>query len=127
MNRQDVTRVLPLLEAFAKGKKIQFKTNLLNWEDTDTIASILLFPYPERYRIKPESKTVPLTIEDLYEHFKKGTIFKSSAIGTDLKCIITALTSNNIYTGHGFNYIDIEFRKLFCFEDGSPLTKIVEE
>jgi hypothetical protein len=45
--------MLPVIEAFANGKTIQWLNEGGNWED---MSSIITFTYdPDRYRIKPEA------------------------------------------------------------------------
>lgn len=56
MNRTDAKALLPIITAFANGKKIQFKANGSGvWEDSENPA----FLYgAASYRIKPEIKQV---------------------------------------------------------------------
>ena len=56
MNRQEAKELLPIIQAFAEGKIIQFKNAFGNWIDCDGA----LFNYPPKdYRIKPEPKYRP--------------------------------------------------------------------
>lgn len=52
MNREEAKKLLPIIQAFAEGKTVQYKNYEGKWEDT---------PDPEwysgdKYRIKPEPK-----------------------------------------------------------------------
>jgi len=52
MNKQTAQQYLPLIQAFAEGKTLQYKPKLENkWYDATDLSFALA---PERYRIKPE-------------------------------------------------------------------------
>ena len=56
MNRQQAKDLLPIIQAFAEGKTVQFKNSFENWIDCGNI----MFNWPPKdYRIKPESKYRP--------------------------------------------------------------------
>ena len=76
---------------------------------------------------KPEPKTVPLTIEDLYEHFKKGTIFKNKLSEWLMRIEAISLKTKDVSICCG-EESDVEsFINDYTFEDGSPLVKTIEE
>lgn len=56
MNRERIKKLLPVMQAFAEGKDVQFKhlmgDSWVDIEDTNFTAA------PEKYRIKPEVKDV---------------------------------------------------------------------
>lgn len=53
MNRQQAKELLPIIQAFAEGKTIEFKNAFGNWTNCNEV----LFNYPPKdYRIKPEPK-----------------------------------------------------------------------
>lgn len=54
MNKENAHLYLPLVQALAEGKTIQFKTTSGNWEDQVNLHFSL---DPEDYRIKPEPRT----------------------------------------------------------------------
>ena len=61
MNREEVNNLLPILQAFVKGKEIQYKDNG-SWVDFDKgegLAILQALSYPSNYRIKPEPKYRP--------------------------------------------------------------------
>ena len=76
---------------------------------------------------KPEPKTVPLTIEDLYEHFKKGTIFKSKISEWFMRIEAVSLKIKEISICCGEEFSLDDFINAYTFEDGSPLVKTIEE
>lgn len=65
MTKENAKEFLPLVQAFAEGKQIQFnpsKYSIPNWQDVYDIS----FEYDSKsYRIKPEPTRVPLTSEDI--------------------------------------------------------------
>ena len=62
MTREEVKKVLPIIEAFAEGKTIQVKRVDGTWKDIkndDILNLIRLLKYNQCSRIKPESKYRP--------------------------------------------------------------------
>lgn len=57
MNRNQAKELLPIIQAYAEGKQIQFLFN--EWEDVDEIGTREFLENPELYRIKPELKYRP--------------------------------------------------------------------
>ena len=55
MNREEAKELLPLIQAFAEGKKIEYSTNGENWSETETPIWDNYFVY----RVKPEPKFDP--------------------------------------------------------------------
>jgi len=125
MDKLQAKTILPFVQALAEGKVIQYRDyGFGTWQD---ILEPTFIGHTKEYRIKPEPKTVPLTIEDLYEHFKKGTIFTNSTTHT---CRIQSISikKKQLIMPTSFSNISIvDFLLFWTFEDGSPLTKIVEE
>lgn len=68
MNRENVKLLLPIVQAFAEGKTIQFRRGQGDWVDISwdgwSLDKELSCYYPaDRYRIKPE----PRVIKKLYD------------------------------------------------------------
>lgn len=61
--KKDINKVMPILQALAEGKPIQFAVNGDSWIDIDDNEEGLfldtLIATPQRYRIKPEPKYYP--------------------------------------------------------------------
>lgn len=56
MTREQAKELLPVIQAFAEGKTVQFKNSFEDWIDCDNI----MFNWPPKdYRIKPEPKYRP--------------------------------------------------------------------
>lgn len=60
MNQENAHEYLPLIQAFADGKNLQFQTNKFGnsyWRDFGETEEIGFYDGPEYYRIKPEPRT----------------------------------------------------------------------
>ena len=116
-----------LLTAFAEGKQFEYKAydNEL-WEDflEPTIKRIYSTPI-DRIRIKPETKRVPLTKDDLIDReLRKDTI---SMISGGNVYHIGKYNRDEIYFYDGYHR-SYEFIKENCtFLDGTPCYKEVED
>ena len=74
MTRKDAKELLPIIQAFAEGKTIQFRTNNRSWVDLldNDIEINALF----EYRIKPEPKYRPFrTKEECWNEMHKHPDF----------------------------------------------------
>lgn len=119
MNRQEAKELLPIIQAFAEGKTIEFRTNSISkWIETTTPKFDLL----HEYRIKPEPKYRPFTnIKECWEEMQKhkplGWIKDTSTI-----CNIINIQKTGIFIYDGvanryLNFIDVFNLK---FADGTP-------
>lgn len=78
--KKDIDKVMPILQALAEGKTIQFAVNGDNWIDIDGNEEGLfletLMATPQRYRIKPEFKYRPFKgIEECLKEMQKHQPF----------------------------------------------------
>lgn len=73
MNRQETKELLPVIQAFAEGKTVQFKNSFEDWIDCDNI----MFNWPPKdYRIKPEPKYRPFKdAEECWQEMQKHEPF----------------------------------------------------
>ena len=74
MTREQAKELLPIIQAFAEGKTIQFRTNNRSWVDLldNDIEINALF----EYRIKPEPKYRPFkTKEECWNEMMKHKLF----------------------------------------------------
>ena len=73
-NEQEKARELAkLLNAFADGKQLQYKTDLFVWYDSNNIDYIIdSFISGRGVRIKPETKQIALTQQDLIDRELSG-------------------------------------------------------
>lgn len=126
-NRQLAIDVLPLIQAVANGKQLQYLNN--EWDDIELTGDI--FVNPELYRIKPESKYRPFKdAEECFEEMKKHQPFawikdKQHEYFNMISICINAATT--------FQYDEVEYydyQKLineYTFADGTPFgVKVME-
>ena len=117
--RKQTKELLPIMQAFAEGKIIQYKFNE-GWRDLDRLEA---FSDTSKYRIKPEPK---------YRHFKSqeecwNEMLKHYPFGwiknKDTRCLynITFIASNNcgIVVDNSLLYFDLALNT-YNFVDGTP-------
>ena len=73
MDRQQAKELLPIIQAFAKGRPIEYQDSYEKWIDSDIMAFDLS---PENYRIKREPKYRPFAnAEECWQEMKKHEPF----------------------------------------------------
>lgn len=115
--------MLPIIQAFAEGKTVQFKNSFEDWIDCDNI----MFNWPpEKYRIKPEPKYRPFKdAEECWQEMQKHQPFgwlKDKGDGYNV--MITKVnddecTDNMSINGNG----SWDFQAImhyYTFADGTP-------
>ena len=121
MTREQAKELLPIIQAFAEGKIIQYKNFLDEWTDIEENEGLSFICLPSDYRIKPQPKYRPFKSqeecrEEMHKHPDFGWI-----IAKDSKVIYHI----NI-VGNGYIHIDgssIIFSIAFGeyeFTDGTP-------
>ena len=121
MDRGEAIILLPVFQAFVNGKQIQRKSEITGlWEDR-------FFPDFDphhEYRVKPEKKLVPFTVEDI--ELLKGRWFKHKNKDCH-SCfqIIGVFPDKIMFFGGEILYSTL--LESFEFEDGTPCGKYVEE
>lgn len=131
MDIERAKELLPIIKAFAEGKKIEMAL----FDDDGAIAEWSDVHYPKWldnhiYRIKPESKYRPFKdAEECWEEMQKHQPFgwvidKSShrhwaieSTGSNLTC-----SDNNVLIERGWITLERVFEK-FTFADGTPFGK----
>ena len=121
MNREEVNNLLPILQAFVKGKEIQYKDNG-SWVDFDKgegLAILQALSYPSNYRIKPEPKYRPFkNSEECWNEMLKHQPFGWVRINNDRYCI-TSVVNNDVYIDDTIiNNLDAFDN--YTFADGTP-------
>lgn len=120
MNRQKAKELLPIIQAFAEGKIIQFKNAFGNWIDC---CDGLLFDYPPKdYRIKQEPKYRPFKNkeecwQEILKHHPIGWI---KDIPNNNFYSITEVTDNACIFTDGFRLLFNDGYKYLTFIDGTP-------
>ena len=125
MNRQQAKELLPVIQAFAEGKTIEFKSVFGNWTDCNEV----LFNYPPKdYRIKPESKYRPFIDNkecwnEMLKHQPFGWVRAMNA-ENDYYIIDGVFYSENldcpVVTMAGESYDYKEMLDTYLFADGTP-------
>ena len=119
MTREEIKELLPIMQAFAEGKTIQFKTKDRPW--FDLLDNNLEMREVFKYRIKPEPKYRPFKSQEecwneMLKHQPFGWI--KSKITKQIYCI-GVVAEEEMYCFNDFwNYQDA-FEQ-FTFIDGTP-------
>lgn len=139
MTREEIKKVLPVIQAFTEGKVIQTKNGDETWITIDKEADLnieSLAEYPDCFRVKPEPKYRPFKDADecwqeMLKHQPFGWVKEK---GDKLSYELLACVSENdeapisfaVYGSVGMGIIDrpsIEFNEMFnafTFADGAP-------
>ena len=116
MTREEAKELLPIIQAWAEGKNIQFLSDG-EWHDINQADFTC---YPDKYRIKPEPKYRPFKSqeecwEEMLKHQPFGWIKRIN--GNDL-CSISSVNCGGITTLVYYRF-SISFEQ-FTFIDGTP-------
>lgn len=131
----EIQRLLPIFQAMAEGRTIQFSANGNSWIDIDGDEEGLfldtLIATPQRYRIKPELKyrSFKNTEEcwaEMQKHQPFGWVINKN---TGRKYCITAIheTSNEVFIADDTWKDFLKIKKNYTFTDGTPFGVKVEE
>lgn len=99
MTREEAKELLPIIQAFAEGKTVEYLNNK-KWKEGDDLAFWLR---PQNYRIKPEPKYKPFkSQEDCWQEMLKHKPFGwlKSKINGRLRCIGEVSWSDEFETVH---------------------------
>ena len=116
MNREQAKELLPIIQAFAEGRPIEFKDSYGKWVVSET----LTFNWPlKNYRIKSESKCRPFKdAEECWQEMLKHKPFGWVRYREAFISFITQVSLNCISIGK--NYYFKEANEEFTFADGTP-------
>ena len=123
--QQKAKELAVLLTAFADGKQLEYQTELLEWFGTTSLMYIAdsVIDNKRQIRIKPETKRVPLTMQDLIDReLSDKTI---SVIYNGMVSHILRYSDSKIYFSEK-EIRDYEYLTDFTFLDGTPCYKEVE-
>lgn len=119
MNRQQAKELLPVIQAFAEGKIVQFKNAFGNWTDCDGV----LFNYPPKdYRIKPEPQYRPFkNAQECWEEMQKHQPFGWVKGSENNRLVISAIRDEGVCINGSqyWSYYDSMFNK-YPFADDTP-------
>lgn len=124
MNRQQAKELLPIIQAFAEGKTIQYNSEKGNpqWIDVQPNERVDFSQHPSKYRIKPESKYRPFANEEecWQEMLKHQPFGWTKSISEKRFYFISKIDDNGCFFS---NNDDVSFKTLFAsdtFADGTP-------
>ena len=123
MTREQAKELLPIIQAFAEGKTIQFKSIDDKWDDFYNKEDKLSFDSPiHKYRIKPEPKYRPFANkEECWQEMLKHQPFGwTKSISEKCFYFISKIDDNGCFFS---NNDDVSFKTLFAsdkFADGTP-------
>lgn len=130
----EIQRLMPIFQAMAEGRTIQFATNGNSWIDIDGDEEGLfldtLIATPQSYRIKPEPKFRPFANaeecwSEMLKHQPFGfTKFKNAKSGYYM---ITYIASGAVV---GMNNTPFDYESMFdtyTFADGTPFGVKIKE
>lgn len=120
MTREEAKELLPIIQAWAEGKSIQFQTDSGSWSDITKD----LYPdnHPSLYRIKPEPKFRPFkTKEECWEEMLKHQPFGwiKNNDNKRLRNIDSIGNSSIDIKGYTTLYFDVVLNG-YTFADGTP-------
>ena len=125
MTREEAKKLLPIIQAFAEGKTIQYKFSE-GWRDLDELTALSDM---SKYRVKPEPKYRPFkNQEECWNEMLKHQPFgwlrekvnKKEMIHIDhvFDASEDILITSSITKGH--NYSSSYFFLVYTFADGTP-------
>lgn len=128
MTREEAKELLPIIQAWAKGKEIQFKACSGKWTDVEENEGLSFICLPSDYRIKPQPKYRPFkNQEECWQEMHKHPDFgwvKGNATGEykQVICISgykTELIFNVYYGSPAYHSSKMMFSS-YTFTDGTP-------
>ena len=132
---KDINKVMPILQALAEGKIIQFAATYKEWVDLDGDKDGLLLETlinnPKSYRVKPEPKCRPFANAEecwveMLKHQPIGWVKRKGnehySLITDVDDIKYGISLNE-RSGFDMNYVWVNY----TFADGTPFCVKVEE
>ena len=132
--KKDINKVMPIFQAIAEGKTIQYKNG--DWQDIDGDEDGLnldtLIKYQDNYRIKPEQKYRPFkNAEECWQEMEKHKYFgwikgKDASIPSKFM-IINSVRDKEVSITSGIDFTYSELIECYTFIDGTPFGVKVEE
>lgn len=130
----EIQRLMPIFQAIAEGKTIQYKNG--DWQDIDGDEDGLnldtLIKYQDNYRIKPEQKYRPFKNaeecwQEMLKHQPFGVVKDKYFANYQTHRAFTCLTTKGCYfCGYEDETFESGFKNLL-FADGLPFGVKIEE
>ena len=125
---------MPIFQAIAEGKTIQYKNG--DWQDIDGDEDGLnldtLIKYQDNYRIKPEQKYRPFkNAEECWQEMEKHKYFgwikcKDTSVPSKFM-IINSVRNEEVSITSGIDFTYSELIEYYTFVDGTPFGIKVKE
>lgn len=137
MTREEIKKVLPVIQAFTEGKVIQTKNGDETWitigKETDLNIE-LLAEYPDCFRIKPEPEYRPFKDADecwqeMLKHEPFGWVrnkFNHNGVIATIICL-DSRKEFRIHTNFNHGNTSEDMINSFIFADGAPFGILEEE
>ena len=133
---KDINKVMPILQALAEGKIIQFAATYKEWVDLDGDKDGLLLETlinnPKSYRVKPEPKFRPFKDaeecwQEMLKHQPFGVVKDKYFANYQTHRAFTCLVTNGCdFGGYEDETFESSFKNLL-FADGTPFGVKVEK
>ena len=133
---KDINKVMPILQALAEGKIIQFAATYKEWVDLDGDKDGLLLETlinnPKSYRVKPEPKFRPFKDaeecwQEMLKHQPFGVVKDKYFDNYQTHRAFTCLVTNGChFRGYEDETFENSFKNLL-FADGTPFGVKVEK
>lgn len=122
MNRHQAKELLPIIQAFAEGKTIQYRHGDVDWVDVAPYSALSFSDDASNYRIKSKSKYRPFNDaeecwQEMLKHHPIGWV---KDIPNNNFYSITEVTDNACIFTDGFRLLFNDGYKYFTFIDGTP-------
>lgn len=125
MTREHAKELLPIIQAFAEGKTIQYRNAECEWENIPIGVNLSFADAPSEYRIKPESKYRPFKSQkecwnEMHRHPDFGWVkYKEAGSYAIISIIYKDPSTINMYVD-GCSFTFPETFEEFEFTDGTP-------
>ena len=130
MTREEAKELLPIIQAFAEGKIIQYKGKCGKWINCANDSAILdISTGPSCFRIKPEPKCRPFRTQEecwdeMHKHPDFGWIVSKEDLGYCYICDIFTLASKKLMITLGidenYSHEADSYLNNYTFTDGEP-------
>ena len=130
MNRKEAAELMPIIQAFAEGKDIEYRTKGFNenWKKVTQIPELSFKSF--EYRVKPEPKYRPFAnAEECWNEMQKHQPFgwvRSKDDGS--RALITLMISERDISINSISGLTMyELMEKFTFDDGAVFGILKEE
>ncbi len=121
MTREEAKEQLPIIQAFAEGKEIQYRNSFNEWIDIKKNEGLSFIKTPLDYRIKPEDTYRPFKTQEecwieMLKHQPFGWV---KEISSEMLYLINGISNKSIVIMEDINSFK-EAMNIYEFKDGTP-------